>query len=95
MKRRPPRMPARAWARMRVAVFRRDGYRCRRCGSAGRLECDHVRPLHHGGNDDIENLQALCVECHLEKTAGEQSRPAPRGHAAWRMRVAALRGENR
>jgi 5-methylcytosine-specific restriction protein A len=31
-------------------------------------EVDHIRPLHKGGTDDMDNLQALCVECHKLKT---------------------------
>ena len=31
-------------------MFDRDGYRCRTCGKAGRLNCDHVkRSLKDGG----------------------------------------------
>jgi len=90
----PMRMPSARWARVRLAVFRRDGYRCRECGLAGRLECDHVIPLQRGGSDDIGNMQALCRACHIEKTRREQSRPQPRGHDEWRARVAALRKES-
>ena len=32
---------------------------------------DHIRPLSNGGNNDIENLQLLCVSCHLDKTRHE------------------------
>lgn len=31
-------------------------------------EVDHIRPLHKGGTDDMDNLQALCVQCHKLKT---------------------------
>ena len=46
---------------------------CVKCESKGRItaatEVDHVIPLHQGGTDDFDNLQALCHDCHAEKTA--------------------------
>lgn len=33
----------------RWAVLRHDGFRCQACGKAGRLECDHVKPIDAGG----------------------------------------------
>ena len=30
-------------------MFDRDGYRCRTCGKAGRLNCDHVKRIEDGG----------------------------------------------
>ena len=80
------------WARVRLAVFRRDGYRCRKCGRPGRLECDHVIPLRAGGDPwDLSNLQTLCRGCHIEKTAAE-SREADPAREAWRALVAELAG---
>ena len=32
------------------------------------VHIDHIKPLYKGGKNDDENLQVLCVECHLEKT---------------------------
>ena len=66
------RLSNRRWAALRRAVFKRDGYRCRECGRAGRLECDHTVPLHHGGaRYALDNLQTLCRNCHVEKTRRE------------------------
>ena len=63
---------------LRLRIFERDGWRCRNCGRAGRLECDHVVPMHRGGDPwDPGNLQALCRECHLAKSAREASKPDP------------------
>lgn len=74
------------WARIRCQVLDRDGWRCRACGRAGRLECDHVRPLERGGDPyDITNLQTLCRSCHIAKTrreAEEAGRAVP-GRSAW------------
>ena len=63
------------WLAVRRAVFERDGYRCRSCGKAGRLECDHIKPLHLGGDVwALSNLQTLCRSCHIFKTKHENSK---------------------
>ncbi len=86
---------ARRWAATRRRIFERDGWRCRECGAASRLECDHVRPLEDGGAAfAATNLQALCRECHIAKTRAENERrngrrPVP-GRAAWRAYLARL-----
>ena len=68
------------WAAARRAVFERDGWRCVRCGRAGRLECDHVTPLDRGGDPwDQANLQTLCRACHIAKTREENRRPLTEG----------------
>ena len=78
------------WALLRLKVFARDNWRCRKCGRPGRLECDHVTPLHKGGDPwDMANLQALCRSCHIQKTAAENTRPDP-ARDAWRAFVAEL-----
>ena len=64
---------SRRWRRLRDWVFTRDRWRCRACGKAGRLECDHVRPIQQGGAQwDAANLQALCRGCHFAKTYRER-----------------------
>jgi len=73
-----------AW---RDAVFRRDDWRCRRCGVRSRsgkrvcLEADHIRPfsLSPELRFSLENGQTLCRECHVEKTRMDRaaSRPNP------------------
>ena len=72
------------WARLRRAVFARDGYRCRACGRPGRLECDHIVPLHLAGAPwELANLQTLCRGCHVAKSRRELVRPDPE-REAWR-----------
>ena len=73
----------REWGRLRLFVLDRDGWRCQDCGKAGRLECDHVRPLHLGGDNSPENLQALCIACHLVKTRAEAGGDPLPGVEAW------------
>jgi 5-methylcytosine-specific restriction endonuclease McrA len=53
------------WRRQRKLALRRDRYRCVRCGLAGKLEVDHVDG--NARNDDLGNLQTLCVNCHRDK----------------------------
>ena len=81
------------WREVRAVVLERDGYRCRGCGAAGRLEVDHVTPLDRGGAAfDENNLQALCRACHIGKTLAEseQRRLVPPAVVAWREFAAEL-----
>ena len=50
--------------------------KCNYCGkqlTVSRMEIDHTVRLHDGGDNSDANLQALCVECHFEKTNDEQT----------------------
>ena len=74
------------WARLRKQVFERDAHRCRQCGRAGKLHCDHRVPLFSGGSEtDPDNLQTLCKNCHVAKNRREheQRNPKPAGFQAW------------
>lgn len=74
----------RPWRRKRDAVMARDLYLCQPCRAAGRIrqaeEVDHVVPQAEGGTDGLENLQAICRECHGAKTKAEAARGANRSH---------------
>ena len=60
------RLNQRRWAIARRAALGRDGYRCTRCGLAGKLEVHHKKPLHKGGLPfALDNLAVLCVACHV------------------------------
>ena len=84
-----PDLDSPRWRALRLVIFDRDGWRCRTCGRAGRLECDHVVPLHAGGKPwDQANLQTLCRDCHREKSRTEQQTPDPPDVAAWRVYMA-------
>lgn len=63
-----------------LAVFKRDGWRCKLCGcrTPKRLrgttddrapELDHIVPLAHGGAHSYANTQCLCRKCNREKGA--------------------------
>ena len=69
------RLRGRPWRRIRDRILKRDQYLCQICLKAGIYraadEVDHVRALAHGGTDDDDQLQSVCVPCHREKTARE------------------------
>lgn len=56
---------------MQNRVFRRDGFKCRNCGTepgVEQLHIDHILPVSAGGSDDYANLQVLCAPCNLAKS---------------------------
>jgi len=60
--------------KLRLAVLKRDGYRCVKCGASRkndksvRLEVDHIIPGSRGGPATMENLQTLCFSCNQGKS---------------------------
>jgi hypothetical protein len=59
---------------LRVAVFQRDGGRCRYCllhqvGQAAVFHVDHIIPKSKGGETMIENLALQCPHCSLHKAS--------------------------
>ena len=52
---------------VREAVFKRDNYRCVKCGSTRNLEIDHKVSLANGGTNHIDNLQTHCRDCNRRK----------------------------
>lgn len=52
---------------------RQDGL-CNECCDEldDKYHIDHITPLSAGGTNDENNLQALCVSCHIEKTRMEK-----------------------
>ena len=55
----------------RRAVEQKRGRWCRVCGTARRLECDHVKSRSQGGRSDVENGMMLCSLHHAQKTNKE------------------------
>lgn len=56
---------SKAWKEVREAAKRRDGYRCRRCGSSEKVEAHHVHGLADGGSAfTLANVLTLCAVCH-------------------------------
>lgn len=54
---------------VRIAVWRRDGGKCARCGSRERLEYDHIIPVSKGGGNVVRNIELLCERCNRSKGA--------------------------
>lgn len=42
-------------------------------------DVDHIIPLHHGGSNERDNLQIICLECHRRKTIKERIRRTSTG----------------
>lgn len=64
-----------AWMKIREEVMNRDCGICQTCKRNGNVsaatQVDHIIPLHQGGTDARNNLEAICDECHKVKTADE------------------------
>ena len=66
---------------VRQAVYARDNYTCRRCGTTENLTIDHVIAVVRGGESTMDNLQTLCLICNCAKGASED-RPRHGGQTA-------------
>lgn len=55
--------------RTKLAVFKRDGYRCLACGNDDPLvlAIDHIKAVSRGGKNEIANYQTLCKRCNSSK----------------------------
>ena len=76
------------WKALRQQVLRRDNYKCVSCSAAGDLEIDHVKPVRDAPElaYEIDNLQALCRQCHSAKTRAEVfGKPENTEKRRWRM----------
>jgi 5-methylcytosine-specific restriction endonuclease McrA len=51
----------------RWAIFERDNFTCRHCGSRRNLSVDHIIPESKGGELTMENCQTLCKKCNSKK----------------------------
>ena len=52
-----------------------SGWKCAACSGTldAFYEIDHIVPLHKGGEDSIDNCQALHRMCHAKKTQAEEA----------------------
>jgi len=66
------KIPKRILSRsMRIEIAYRQNYACNHCKLfpiPPDFHVDHIIELQDGGQDIAENLQALCPQCHSEKT---------------------------
>ena len=56
---------------VRNKVFELHGNSCLCCGSTENITLDHIKPVAHGGKNEIDNLQPLCKSCNSRKSASE------------------------
>ncbi len=53
---------------LRKKVFERDNFTCQKCKTKNKtakiLEAHHIKPLFNHGDDDINNVITLCLDCH-------------------------------
>jgi hypothetical protein len=55
---------------VKLAVWKRDGGACTRCGSKQNLHFDHILPYSKGGTSETEeNIQLLCMNHNIQKGA--------------------------
>jgi hypothetical protein len=62
--------------KLRYETLKRAGFRCELCGISAderALDVDHIIPRRAGGDDEPENLQALCWTCNTNKGAGDDA----------------------
>ena len=50
-----------------------QNWKCKKCSQQlnAWFEVDHIKRLEYGGTNEVQNLVALCRECHGQKTAME------------------------
>lgn len=64
------------WRQQREKVMSRDGGLCQICLKKNKVtpatEVDHILGKARGGTDNDENLQAICNECHKQKTIADR-----------------------
>jgi len=66
---------------VRLAVWERDGWKCRHCKTRNNLHSHHIVFRSHGGEDTTENEITMCFRCHdlvhAEKLHIEQAEGQP------------------
>ena len=70
----PPKSAVRSVSeKLKKVVACSQEWKCNYCCDTLKYtyQIDHVIPLHDGGDNSVNNLQALCVECHATKTYTE------------------------
>lgn len=72
----------------RLAVYRRDNFRCRECGAKGDINAHHIKywSTHIELRFDVDNGITLCVDCHWRAHGKKRIKPRPTGSATKRRR---------
>ncbi len=56
--------------RTKKLVRRRDNNQCVVCEAKSPLQFDHIILVGDGGDNSLDNIQLLCVSCHIKKHYG-------------------------
>lgn len=67
------RIRGRALQALIADLFARQPY-CAHCETRLCDVRDHIKPLHEGGTEALDNVQGLCHECHDIKSQAEAAR---------------------
>jgi hypothetical protein len=59
----PRRLPETTWRKIRRLVLERDNHTCVSCGHRA-LKWMNIHHVEESENNNLENLQTLCVACH-------------------------------
>lgn len=57
--------------RIKKNALKRDNHQCVKCGSDEELHIHHKIPLSEGGEDVLDNVETLCIDCHIDAHDGE------------------------
>ena len=61
-------------------ILKNQNEKCANCGkkfsASSVIHYDHIKALGAGGKDSIGNIQALCPNCHAEKTRQDRTKIA-------------------
>ncbi len=47
---------------------------CKKKITQSQMQLDHIKALANGGNNDLSNIQVLCMACHGDKTKHEKEK---------------------
>jgi len=61
-------LQSKRWKNLRKAVLRRDDWCCVECKSKYLLQVDHLKYPEILGEESLDDLKTLCLECHAKKT---------------------------
>ena len=50
----------------RLALIKKVGSKCQKCGLEDNLNVHHIKPLRCGGTHERHNLLVLCFTCHMD-----------------------------